>query len=131
MNFIWVALGGSFGATLRYLLVITVLDLKPGTPPFLGTILSNLLGCLILGFFIPFLPKVSDFSRCFFLIGFLGSLTTLSSISLEAIQLMSESKFLLASYYWLSNTVLGLGASLLGLYVSNNIIFKIFNGVIK
>jgi CrcB protein len=59
----------------------------------MGTLVSNLLGCYIVGIAVAFFtnhPSVSPEWRLFIITGFLGGLTTFSSFSAEVVTLMER-----------------------------------------
>ena len=49
MNFLWVAIGGMLGSVCRYGIVLYISELKANTYLPYGTIVVNVLGCLVIG----------------------------------------------------------------------------------
>lgn len=93
---LWVAIGGFFGAVSRYQLSLYLT--RQFTSPFpLGTIVVNLLGCLIIGRLIA--HPVFYFHFSFLVTGFLGAFTTFSSIHLDMIRLLQKRLNLYACTY--------------------------------
>ncbi len=87
MNFLLVSIGAVFGASLRYLLSELI------THKIYGVLVANMLGSFIAGtVFIILTEKIqlSDNYRLILLVGFCGSLTTLSTISLDSINLFTN-----------------------------------------
>ena len=85
-------LGGGIGATLRYLL--SKISLIYVSKIWFGTLLVNILGCLI--FFLLGRLGIAEekSSHAFFKIGLLGSLTTFSTFSYEVVTLFKQHQFL-------------------------------------
>jgi CrcB protein len=100
----WVIIGGGAGAGLRYLISNSDwLRLGNGFP--LGTLLVNLLGCLLIGMLWQASQNNSLLSPLL-VIGFLGGFTTFSSFGLESFQLFENGSYkLLGAYVLLSNIV--------------------------
>jgi CrcB protein len=61
---------------------------------------------------------ISPEMRLFVAVGFLGGFTTFSSFSLETFYLGSQNGLLMASIYFLGNTVLGLTGVVLGVMLA-------------
>lgn len=103
MNFIYVMIGGFFGAICRYGLGEWIPDAN-GFP--VGTLVINLLGCLFLGWLLTF---VSSKSKLSLLIGtgFIGSFTTFSTFSFETIHLFANNHYLMAICYVVTSIVIG------------------------
>ncbi|MBN9377492.1 MAG: fluoride efflux transporter CrcB [Chlamydiales bacterium] len=104
-----IAIGAVLGALLRWKLGEYF---NPSFPPLpLGTLIANLLGSFIIGGFIFFTTEHSFFSyevRLGVVTGFLGSLTTFSTFSAEALVLFSKQEI-----FWLMALIfLHVGGSL-------------------
>ena len=106
-NILIVALGGSLGAILRYLSNI-FFTLNFPSKPYFSTLLVNILGSLLIGLFyyLSHLFDLREGVRIFFVVGFLGSLTTFSTFSYEFINMIDEKAFVLAAKYILFNDLL-------------------------
>lgn len=114
-----VALGGAFGATLRYLLSGLISRYFESAFP-AGTLGVNLLGCFAVGLLWEPLAHtaLSPHVRTFFLIGVLGAFTTFSTYGIESVNLMRESELRLALLNLLLSNVLGIALVLLGIGIS-------------
>jgi len=119
MTFLWVALGGAVGASLRY-----------GVYRFFGpalafpfaTLLVNVLGSLLIGIVAGsvFLdPKTAPGARLFFQTGLLGSFTTFSAFSLETMQLWQSGQTKTAAVNVVLNVLLCLLAAMLGILLGS------------
>ena len=93
----FVALGGAFGATLRYLLSGIINRYFESAFP-AGTLGVNLIGCLAVGLLWEPLAQtsLSPHVRTFFLIGVLGAFTTFSTYGIESVNLMRDGEMRLA-----------------------------------
>ena len=88
-GFLWVAVGGALGASMRY--SITLLLLGSGSRFPLATLAANLSGAFIAGIIVTWLAArgaVGSPVHLFFVVGFLGSFTTLSAFSVETLRLL-------------------------------------------
>jgi CrcB protein len=102
-----VAGGAVLGAWLRWGLGIALNATVPNLP--LGTLTANLVGGYIIGVSVEFFLQHASLPaewRLFVITGFLGSLTTFSTFSAEAVELLS-----LQRYGW---AFLHIGAHLAG-----------------
>lgn len=108
-----VALGGALGSVCRYLLAGAVQSWLGLAFPY-GTLAVNVLGCLIIGFFLGTL-EVHDapgpMARYLLVTGFLGGFTTYSTYAAEAVGLLQAKGpgYFLA--YVGSHLMLGLGST--------------------
>lgn len=118
MNLLFVFLGGGIGASLRYLLQLTV-GKHEGIGFPINTFLVNILGCFVIGILASMAVKLkwNEAFVLFLLTGILGGFTTFSSFALEFNSLIKSSQLGLAlAYVGLSN-VIGLGVCGLGYYI--------------
>ena len=115
-NFLLISLGAVLGANARYL--ISKLALQRMGPAFpYGTLAINVLGSLVIGFFMAGPWKHSPSMKAaslFVAVGFCGGFTTFSSYAFDSVALFERGQWLLASANILSNNVLSLVAVLLG-----------------
>ncbi len=108
MNLLLVMIGGFFGAICRFSLG-ELIHTNNGFP--LTTILINLSGCFILGWFLTYVSLNKKIRPEFTLIigtGFIGSFTTFSTFSVETLNLFHEGLVFMAVIYVLTSTVLGI-----------------------
>ena len=89
MSLLYIALGGGLGAVLRFLLTEYVNNNISNFIP-LGTLSVNVLGCFIVGCIAGFFASKSSPIYFFFVIGFLGSFTTMSAFSIQTIELFNS-----------------------------------------
>ena len=92
-------IGGFFGTILRYLLNIFIYQIidYPGFP--YGTLIINLLGCLLIGVIAGFSESritLTPELRIFFQIGMLGGFTTFSTFGYETFRLLQEGQLFFA-----------------------------------
>ena len=113
-SLLMVALGGSIGAVLRY--VIAHFTQSMASTPFpIGTLTVNILGCALIGILAAFLlgsnPQHREMLRLLLIIGILGGFTTFSTFALDALKLFQEGKLVSAMLYILLSNVLGILAA--------------------
>ncbi len=99
MPVLLVALGGSVGAVLRYLVTSWVqqrVDFFPW-----GTLVVNLVGSFLIGIVLEATLQgfLSGEARLFIAVGLLGGFTTFSSFGWETLMLVQEGDFLPALLY--------------------------------
>ena len=104
-----VALGGALGAATRYGASVWVTHLWE-EPRVLATWGVNLVGCLLIGILAPMLGRIglNDEVQFFLIVGFLGSLTTFSTFSLETMVLWQEGLGMMALLNAVGSVLLGL-----------------------
>lgn len=103
MSWIWAALGGAVGASLRWGVyqIVSRMNSTPVesiapttvTPSAFGTLLVNLIGSLLIGMTVGFMDARSitdERIRIFLVVGVLGGFTTMSALGLEGWQLLRE-----------------------------------------
>lgn len=111
-----VAFGGMVGASLRYLISLTLAQaVNTGFP--LATLLINLSGCLLIGLLYGNFSGTTQFSwiQPFLMIGLLGGFTTFSSFSLECINLLKSGAIGNLFVYLLASNLGGLSLAWLGI----------------
>ena len=105
-TFLFVAIGGSIGASLRYFAYLFFKNYLLSNYLFLSTLFVNIVGSFLIGYAIMLMETKNlseDFIRYFLIIGVLGSFTTFSTFSIESIDLLLSKKFFNAfSYMFLS-----------------------------
>jgi fluoride exporter len=118
------ALGATVGALLRYETTLWAAARFGTTFPY-GTLLVNLVGSFILGFFLALSTRVTlagyPTLRLFVVTGFCGSLTTFSTFSYETVVLMSEGRLLSALLNALGSMAAGLLCVFLGAVLARTI----------
>jgi len=116
VNYLWIALGAVVGASARYFLSTFVARHYSTIFPY-GTLLINITGSLILGFFLIYATErvlVDPRWRLLIAVGFCGSYTTFSSYAFESFALMEQSQWLLVALNILFSNALCLAAVLAG-----------------
>jgi CrcB protein len=91
ITYLLIALGGALGAIARFAMA-GVIDRSLEDPFPLGTVLVNILGCFVIGFFAALTGPGARFAapidaRHFFMVGVCGGFTTFSSFSLQTMVL--------------------------------------------
>lgn len=123
-----VAVGGACGALARYGLTEVSRRLFPDSLFPWGTAAVNILGCLILGAFVALIRArsnaVSAEAQLLIATGFLGSLTTFSTFSVETLGLMQKGELRLAGLYLAANLILGFAAAEGGAALMTRVILK-------
>lgn len=113
-----VGIGGACGAILRYLTTLVAGRVLGAGYPY-GTLIVNLVGCLLIGLAVGWTVDgrtgLGDSARLLLVTGLLGGLTTFSSFGLEAVELLRAGRPAAGIGYVLANVVLGLAAALIGL----------------
>jgi CrcB protein len=116
-NFLAISLAAIVGANLRYLLSrIAARQFGPVFP--YGTLLINVVGSFIVGFFIIWTTErvlIDPRWRLVVVIGFCGSFTTFSSYAFETMAYFEQGQWGLMAVNILSNNLLCLGAALAGM----------------
>lgn len=93
-GFVAVGIGAALGAWLRWLFGIALNPLFGSL--LLGTLAANLLGGFLIGVAVEYFlhhDSVPPEWRLFTIVGFLGGLTTFSSFSAEAVELLADREF--------------------------------------
>ena len=99
-KYIAVAFGGALGTLFR-LAVGECIMAKVESFPY-GTIVVNLVGCLIIGLILGLYmqrPDIPQWLRFFLVVGGLGAFTTFSTFAFEMLQLMMAESYVQALWY--------------------------------
>jgi len=91
MSYLWVTIGSALGGLLRYTLTRLTIPISHGVP--WGTVIINVLGSFVIGFFGTLTLQTgrypaSDNLRLFVMVGICGGFTTFSSFSLQTLDLI-------------------------------------------
>ena len=116
-GFLVVGAGAVLGAWMRWGLGIALNAAVPNLP--LGTLAANLIGGYIVGVAVEFFLQHASVPaewRLFVITGFLGSLTTFSTFSAEAVELLAMQRYGWAMLHIGSHLAGSLVMTLLGLY---------------
>jgi CrcB protein len=116
MNIFLIGIGGGLGAISRYFFTEVTLKYIPLSYP-IGTLGVNVIGCFLIGAFIGYSMPIKDSSYYFFVIGFLGSFTTMSAFTHQTM-LMFNSNIIVASSYIIATVVLSIAATYFGTFIS-------------
>ena len=118
-TYLWIGLGGALGSMARFWLAVAVAErLGPQFP--WGTILINILGSFIIGFFSTFTGPggrmIASFdARAFVMVGICGGFTTFSAFSLQTLDLARDHQWVQAG----GNVVLSVVACLIAVWVGH------------
>jgi CrcB protein len=118
LAYILIAVGSALGGMGRYLVSGVVTTATGGTFPY-GTMVVNITGCLVIGFFATLSGPdgrllVGTPARQFVMVGLCGGYTTFSSFSLETLYLMRAGEFIPAATNALGSVALCLVSVWLG-----------------
>jgi CrcB protein len=116
-DFLAISAAAIVGANLRYLLSrLAAIELGSVFP--YGTLFINIVGSVIVGFFIIWTSEralVDPRWRLLVVIGFCGSFTTFSSYAFETMAYFEQGQWGLMAINILSNNILCLGGALAGM----------------
>ena len=113
---LYISIGAVLGACARYLLSNYVAKLAFTAFPY-GTLLINVTGSLVLGFFLIVASErvfVAEHWRLLVAVGFCGSYTTFSSYAFESFALLEQGQWAQAAWNVIGSNVLCLSAVLAG-----------------
>ena len=118
-----VAMAGGVGAIVRYGVGGYVTSTFKGPFPW-GTVVVNLVGCLLFGFIVALLPEGSRWHgvRPYLLTGFMGSFTTFSTFMHETQVLLDQEQYLPALGNIAMQNGIGLVALLVGLMIGRALV---------
>jgi CrcB protein len=116
MILLLIALGGAAGSVLRYLIGGKVQHFAPHGFP-LGTLVVNVVGCILIGIFIRQFMNVQTHNhmRALLIVGFCGGFTTFSAFSIETVGLIEGGEYSRAIGYITLSVLLCLTATFAGM----------------
>ena len=118
MTLLLIAVGGALGALSRYYLDTGVTRLIG--PTMLGIFFVNITGSLALGVFVTASETHITWqnnARLFAAIGFFGSYTTFSTLTVASVELVRDGDLTRAAFNIGGSIIVGLAAAALGLYL--------------
>ena len=116
-DFLVISLGAIVGANARYLMSRYAARLLGPVFPY-GTLVINVLGSMIVGFFVIWTSErvlADPRWRLLVVVGFCGAFTTFSSYAFETMAYFEQGQWLLMLTNILSNNLLCLGGALAGM----------------
>lgn len=123
LKYLLIGLGAFIGANARYTLQTWAAARWGADFPY-GTLIINISGSLILGFFITLVTQrvaLATEWRMFVTVGLLGGFTTFSSFSVETLNLAQTGRWLPAALYLVGNVGLGISGAFLGMALARAI----------
>ena len=115
-----IGVGATVGASSRYYIGIISAQYLGKVLPY-GTLISNVIGSFIAGVLIVLVLEkllLSETYRLMLLVGLAGSLTTMSALSIESVEMLSGGHYSQAFINILLNLLLSLAAASLGVVAS-------------
>ena len=122
-KFLFISAGAILGANTRYWLADWASQKWGANFPF-GTMLINLSGSLLLGFFMTLATErflIDPRWRLLVAVGFLGAYTTFSTFTYESYNLIFKGQWIPGLFNLFGSTVLGLIAVGIGVYLGKSI----------
>lgn len=119
-----VAVGGAVGCVGRFVISEGVYAILGRNFPY-GILTVNIIGSLLMGFLATLIINKLELDfiwRGAILVGFLGGLTTFSSFSIDAVQLIQEGFWFKAGIYVLSSVAFCLIATGIGIYIAERFV---------
>jgi fluoride exporter len=116
-----VGAGGFIGSIARYGLQKLFENFGPTPGSYVGTFLSNIIACLVLGVAFAWSIKHTEwdsFIRTGLMVGFCGGLSTFSALSMDVYQWIQAGRWSLAIGYTIASICTGYFAIWLGIYFS-------------
>lgn len=118
MTFIYVCLGGIFGALGRYLVSIFTPKYFSHSRPYVSTLIVNGLGSFALGIMVHlFEGSLHNSMLVGITVGVIGSFTTFSTFALDCIKFIQDKKWASLWYYLVGTFILSIGLFSVGLYI--------------
>lgn len=127
MTLLFVMIGGAIGAMSRYGLGLLIMKKNPHPPMPIAMLTVNLLGSFGLGLFFSLyfgmIPMDAYNNKSFLLlgVGFFGALTTFSTFSTEAMQLIRDREWKSLLMYIISSIGGSISTFLIGFWLGSGI----------
>ena len=118
-NTLFIGCGSFIGGAARYLISVAVKTISKGFP--WGTLVVNLVGCLIIGLLWGFFSKNSNESSSwalFMTVGICGGFTTFSTFSKEALMMLQAGNFMSLLAYVTISVIAGIALVAAGYYLA-------------
>lgn len=112
-----IAAGGGCGAVLRHLFSTAVMHVLGSEFPY-GIMLANIIGSLVMGMLVSSFAlfwDVSQLTKAFLTVGFLGAFTTFSTFSLDTMLLFERGSYVQAGVYVIASVSLSITALVVGM----------------
>jgi len=122
---LYIAIGGAFGAVSRYGVTLGAARLGATGFPY-ATLTVNVIGSFLIGLFVAWLggrTEINPALRPLIQVGFLGALTTFSTFSLDALILIEQGRFAQAGLYIAASVLVCLAACFIGLLAGRSLGF--------
>lgn len=119
-KFLIISLGAMLGANARYWIGNVVARKLGASFPY-GTLIINITGSLLLGFFLTLATERLSLDprwRLLIAVGFLGAYTTFSTYTYESLSLIQSGQWALGIFNSIGSVILGVGAVGLGIYLA-------------
>ena len=118
IKLLYIGFGGFFGSVFRYLISGLSHKLIANANFPIGTLVVNVLGCLLIGFLGGLAERNQIFSpelRLFLFVGLLGGFTTFSTFGFEVISFARDGQLLSSALNILLHLVFAIGAVWIGM----------------
>lgn len=126
-KYMLIAIGGAFGAILRFIIKgIQIYNYKENIP--LNTLIINVLGSFLLAIILTIALEIWEFDidiRLGIGTGFLGAFTTFSTLCKETVILMQKGFYFSALHYVMTSVMMGIVFAYFGIVLAREIISKI------
>ena len=117
-NTLFIGCGSFIGGAARYLISVAMKTISKGFP--WGTLVVNLVGCLVIGLLWGFFSKNSGESSSwalFMTVGICGGFTTFSTFSKEALMMLQAGNFISLLAYVTISVIAGIALVAAGYYL--------------
>ena len=117
-NTVFIGCGSFIGGAARYIISAAMKAMSKGFP--WGTLIVNLVGCLVIGLLWGFFSKNSSESSSwalFMIVGICGGFTTFSTFSKEALMMLQAGNFISLLAYVTISVIAGIALVAAGYYL--------------